>query len=37
LLDLKVYEEYRASVLKDFEATKEMIEAGLRVLPKVPA
>lgn len=37
LLDLKVYEEYYAKTLKDFAATKEMLEAGLRALPKIPA
>jgi len=37
LLDLKVYEEYHAKTLKDFAATKEMLEAGLRAIPKVPA
>jgi len=37
LLDLRVYEEYRSSTLKDFEASKEMLEAGLRALPKIPA
>ncbi len=37
LLDLSVYDEYHASTLKDFAATKEMLEAGLRSLPKIPA
>ncbi|MEM2941886.1 MAG: TrpB-like pyridoxal phosphate-dependent enzyme [Candidatus Bathyarchaeia archaeon] len=37
LLDLKVYEEYYAKTLKDFSATEEMLDAGLRALPKVLA
>jgi tryptophan synthase beta chain len=37
LLDLKVYEEYRAKTLKNFEATKEMLEAGIKAIPKIPA
>ena len=37
LLDLSVYDEYRAKTLKDFEATKEMLEAGIKAIPKIPA
>jgi tryptophan synthase beta chain len=37
LLDLRVYEEYYAKTLKDFSATEEMLDAGLRALPKIPA
>ncbi|MEM2982847.1 MAG: TrpB-like pyridoxal phosphate-dependent enzyme [Candidatus Bathyarchaeia archaeon] len=37
LLDLKVYEEYHSKTLQDFEATREMLEAGFKSLPKIPA
>ncbi len=37
LLDLQVYDEYKAKMLKNFAATPEMLEAGRKSIPKVPA